>query len=50
MAPGAAPISGAGRPLEGQYIIKNMVIISASLVIGGQSLRGGKAVPEPGDG
>lgn len=36
--------------LEGQYIIKNLVIISASLVIGGQTLRGGEAVPEPGDG
>ena len=35
--------------LEGQYIIKNLVIISASLVIGGQSLRGGEAVPVPGD-
>ena len=35
--------------LEGQYIIKNLVIISASLVIGGQSLRGGEAILEPGD-
>jgi len=35
--------------LEGQYIIKNMVIISASLVIGGQSLHGGEALPEPRD-
>lgn len=32
--------------LEGQYIMKNLVIISASIVIG-STLRGGEAVPEP---
>lgn len=37
--------------LEGQYIIKNIVLISAGIVIGG-TVRGGKMVPlpaEPGD-
>jgi uncharacterized membrane protein YphA (DoxX/SURF4 family) len=33
--------------LEGQYIIKNMVLIAAALVIGA-TLRGGQLVPEPG--
>lgn len=32
--------------LEGQYIIKNLVIISASIVIGA-TVRGGRVVPEP---
>jgi uncharacterized membrane protein YphA (DoxX/SURF4 family) len=32
--------------LEGQYIIKNMVLISAGLVIGA-TVRGGRLVPEP---
>lgn len=32
--------------LEGQYIVKNLVIISASLVIGA-TVRGGDVVPEP---
>jgi hypothetical protein len=31
--------------LEGQYIIKNMVLISAGLVIGA-TVRGGRIVPE----
>ena len=35
-----------GLTLEGQYIIKNMVIISAGLVLGG-TVRGGKFDPEP---
>ncbi len=34
--------------LEGQYIIKNMVLISAGLVIGA-TVRGGRLVPEPTD-
>jgi uncharacterized membrane protein YphA (DoxX/SURF4 family) len=34
--------------IEGQYIIKNMVIISAGIVIGA-TVRGGRIVPEPGD-
>ncbi len=33
--------------LEGQYIIKNMVLIAAALVIGA-TVRGGQLVPEPG--
>lgn len=33
--------------LEGQYIIKNLVLISAGLVIGA-TVRGGAIVPEPG--
>lgn len=37
-----------GLTLEGQYIIKNLVIISAALVIGG-TVRGGQLVPEPVD-
>jgi uncharacterized membrane protein YphA (DoxX/SURF4 family) len=32
--------------LEGQYIIKNIVIISAALVIGA-TVRGGRLIPEP---
>lgn len=35
--------------LEGQYIIKNMVLISAGLVIGA-TVRGGRLVPEPTGG
>jgi hypothetical protein len=31
--------------LEGQYIIKNMVLISAGLVLGA-TVRGGRIVPE----
>ncbi len=34
--------------LEGQYIIKNMVLISAGLVIGA-TVRGGRLIPEPTD-
>jgi uncharacterized membrane protein YkgB len=37
-----------GLTLEGQYIIKNMVIIGSALVIGG-TVRGGRLVPEPVD-
>lgn len=32
--------------LEGQYIIKNMVLISAGLVIG-STVRGGRIIPDP---
>jgi uncharacterized membrane protein YkgB len=32
--------------LEGQYIIKNLVLISAGIVVGG-AVRGGVMVPEP---
>ncbi|HEX7122417.1 MAG TPA: DoxX family membrane protein [Gemmatimonadaceae bacterium] len=32
--------------LEGQYIIKNIVLISASIVVGA-TVRGGRIVPEP---
>lgn len=32
--------------LEGQYIIKNLVLISAALVVG-STVRGGRMVPEP---
>ena len=35
-----------GLTLEGQYIIKNLVLIGAGLVIGG-TVRGGKLDPEP---
>ncbi len=35
--------------LEGQYIVKNMVLISAGIVIGA-TVRGGKVVPEPSPG
>lgn len=34
--------------LEGQYIVKNLVIIGAALVIGG-TVRGGRLEPEPDD-
>lgn len=34
--------------LEGQYIIKNLVLIGAGLVIG-STVRGGQIVPEPLD-
>lgn len=34
--------------LEGQYIVKNLVIIGAALVIGG-TVRGGRLQPEPDD-
>lgn len=33
--------------LEGQYILKNAIIISAAIVIGG-TIRGGRCVAEPG--
>jgi uncharacterized membrane protein YphA (DoxX/SURF4 family) len=33
--------------LEGQYIIKNIVLIGAAMVVGG-TVRGGRLVPEPG--
>ena len=32
--------------LEGQYIIKNLILISAGLAIGA-TVRGGKIIPEP---
>ena len=35
-----------GLTLEGQYIIKNLVLIGAGLVIGG-TVRGGRLDPEP---
>lgn len=35
-----------GLTLEGQYIIKNLVLIGAGLVIGA-TVRGGRVVPEP---
>ncbi len=35
-----------GLTLEGQYIIKNLVLIGAALVLGG-TVRGGRLVPEP---
>jgi uncharacterized membrane protein YphA (DoxX/SURF4 family) len=34
--------------LEGQYIIKNLVLISAGIVVGA-TVRGGRIVPEPSD-
>jgi uncharacterized membrane protein YphA (DoxX/SURF4 family) len=34
--------------LEGQYIIKNLVLISAGIVVGA-TVRGGSMVPEPPD-
>ena len=37
-----------GLTLEGQYIIKNLVLIGAGLVLGG-TVRGGRLVPEPLD-
>jgi hypothetical protein len=33
--------------LEGQYIIKNIVLIGAAMVVGA-TVRGGRLVPEPG--
>ena len=36
-----------GLTLEGQYIIKNLVIIASGLVLGG-TVRGGRIDPEPG--
>jgi len=33
--------------LEGQYIIKNIVLIGAAMVVG-STVRGGRLVPEPG--
>ena len=35
-----------GLTLEGQYIIKNLVLIGAGLVLGG-TVRGGRLEPEP---
>jgi len=35
-----------GLTLEGQYIIKNLVLIGAGIVLGG-TVRGGRLVPEP---
>ena len=35
-----------GLTLEGQYIIKNLVLIGAGLVLGG-TVRGGRLNPEP---
>jgi hypothetical protein len=35
-----------GLTLEGQYIVKNMVIIGAALVLGA-TVRGGRLDPEP---
>ena len=35
-----------GLTLEGQYIVKNLVLIGAGLVMGG-TVRGGKLDPEP---
>ena len=35
--------------LEGQYIFKNLVLISAGIVIGG-TVRGGRLIPEPESG
>ena len=35
-----------GLTLEGQYIVKNLVLIGAGLVLGG-TVRGGRLVPEP---
>jgi hypothetical protein len=32
--------------LEGQYIIKNLVLIGAAMVVGA-TVRGGRLVPEP---
>ena len=37
-----------GLTLEGQYIIKNLVLIGAGLVLGG-TVRGGQLDPEPQD-
>lgn len=35
-----------GLTLEGQYIVKNLALIGAGLVLGG-TVRGGRLVPEP---
>jgi uncharacterized membrane protein YkgB len=35
-----------GLTIEGQYIIKNLVLIGAGLVLGG-TLRGGRIIPKP---
>ncbi len=35
-----------GLTLEGQYIVKNLALIGAGLVLGG-TVRGGRVVPEP---
>lgn len=35
-----------GLTIEGQYIIKNLALIGAALVLGG-TVRGGRLVPEP---
>ena len=35
-----------GLTIEGQYIIKNLVLIGAALMLGG-TVRGGRIVPEP---
>ena len=35
-----------GLTLEGQYIVKNLVLIGSGLVLGG-TVRGGRLVPEP---
>jgi uncharacterized membrane protein YphA (DoxX/SURF4 family) len=35
-----------GLTLEGQYIVKNLVLISAGIVLGG-TVRGGQLEPEP---
>jgi uncharacterized membrane protein YkgB len=35
-----------GLTLEGQYIVKNLALIGAALVLGG-TVRGGRLVPEP---
>jgi uncharacterized membrane protein YkgB len=37
-----------GLTLEGQYIIKNLVLIGAGLVLGG-TVRGGRLEPEPAE-
>jgi uncharacterized membrane protein YkgB len=37
-----------GLTLEGQYIIKNLVLIGAALMLGG-TVRGGRIVPEPAE-
>jgi len=38
-----------GLTLEGQYIVKNLVLIGAGLVLGG-TVRGGRLEPEPDEG
>ena len=37
-----------GLTLEGQYIVKNLVLIGAGLVLGG-TVRGGRLNPDPAD-